>query len=168
MHGLRAVGPRRVRLQGAWVLSFVLRPAHSGSAAHLIDHVLPDVPIRQWVLSLPHATRYLIGFDKKLCREVRGIFVRAVLSLLKRRARDRGIPNGESGAVVVTQRALDARIGRPPDIHGVVLVIVDGTTDVIGDRPVRVEGRLRVSATYEDGFCVDIFQLESGRVSVIE
>ena len=61
------------------------------SAAHLCDHVLPEVPVRQWVLSLPHAIRYLIGFDKELCREVRGIFVRAVLSLLRRRARDRGI-----------------------------------------------------------------------------
>ena len=26
-------------------------------AAHLIDHVFPDVPVRQWVLSLPYALR---------------------------------------------------------------------------------------------------------------
>ncbi len=30
-------------------------------AAHLVDHVLPDVPIRQWVLSVPHHLRYLLA-----------------------------------------------------------------------------------------------------------
>ena len=28
------------------------------TAAHLMDRVFPEVPIRQWVLSLPHALRY--------------------------------------------------------------------------------------------------------------
>jgi hypothetical protein len=28
-------------------------------AAHLVDRVLPDVPIRQWVLSVPFQLRYL-------------------------------------------------------------------------------------------------------------
>jgi photosystem II stability/assembly factor-like uncharacterized protein len=27
-------------------------------AAHLVDRVIPDVPVRQWVLSLPWALRY--------------------------------------------------------------------------------------------------------------
>jgi hypothetical protein len=29
-------------------------------AAHLVDHVFPDVPVRQWVLSLPPKIRYLL------------------------------------------------------------------------------------------------------------
>ena len=28
------------------------------TAAHLVDRVLPQVPVRQWVLSLPFAARY--------------------------------------------------------------------------------------------------------------
>ena len=28
------------------------------TAAHLVDRVLPEVPMRQWVLSLPFALRY--------------------------------------------------------------------------------------------------------------
>lgn len=28
-------------------------------AAHLVDEVLPRVPVRQWVLSLPYRLRYL-------------------------------------------------------------------------------------------------------------
>jgi hypothetical protein len=27
----------------------------AGTAAHLVDRVIPDVPVRQWVLSPPHA-----------------------------------------------------------------------------------------------------------------
>ena len=31
-------------------------------AAHLVDHVLPPhVPVRQWVLSVPHRLRYRLG-----------------------------------------------------------------------------------------------------------
>jgi len=32
-------------------------------AAHLVDHVLADVPIRHWVLSLPYPLRYLLAWD---------------------------------------------------------------------------------------------------------
>jgi len=40
-------------------------------AAHLVDHVLPaDVPVRQWVLSVPHRLRYRLAYDHRLCRTV--------------------------------------------------------------------------------------------------
>ncbi len=35
-------------------------------AAHLVDRVIPDVPVRQWVLSLPWSLRYQLAFDAKL------------------------------------------------------------------------------------------------------
>jgi hypothetical protein len=48
-------------------------------AAHLVDHVLPpDVPVRQWVLSVPHRLRYRLAYDHRLCRTVLGVFVRAL------------------------------------------------------------------------------------------
>ena len=31
------------------------------TAAHLVEHVLPEQPIRQWVLSLPYLLRFLFG-----------------------------------------------------------------------------------------------------------
>ena len=31
-------------------------------AAHLVDHVFPRVPVRQWVLSLPHRLRYRLAW----------------------------------------------------------------------------------------------------------
>jgi hypothetical protein len=74
-------------------------------AAHLVDHVFPDVPVRQWVLTLPHRLRYLLAWDHALCRAVMAVFMRAVLGFLRRRARvEAGVADGRSGAVVIVQR----------------------------------------------------------------
>ena len=37
-------------------------------AAHLVDEVLPAVPARQWVLTLPYRLRYLLAWDHGLIR----------------------------------------------------------------------------------------------------
>ena len=48
-------------------------------AAHLVDGVLGDLPVRQWVLTLPFRLRYRLAYDHRLCRAVLGVFVRALL-----------------------------------------------------------------------------------------
>ena len=73
-------------------------------AAHLVDEVLPRVPVRQWVLSVPHRLRYLLAWNHKLCRAVLAVYVRAVLGLYRRRARRRGVKGAQGGAVTVIQR----------------------------------------------------------------
>jgi hypothetical protein len=73
-------------------------------AAHLVDHVLPAVPVRQWVLSLPYRLRYLLAWDHGLCRAVLAVYARALLGFERRRARRRSIANGRSGAVTAIQR----------------------------------------------------------------
>jgi hypothetical protein len=73
-------------------------------AAHLVDHVLPDVSIRQWVLSVPYRVRYVLAWNHDLCRAVVGVFVRAVVRFLRERARRTGLANGRSGAVAIIQR----------------------------------------------------------------
>jgi hypothetical protein len=35
-------------------------------AANLVDHVLPDVPIRQFVVTMPFPLRFPLAFDGKL------------------------------------------------------------------------------------------------------
>ena len=70
----------------------------------LVDHVLPDVPVRQWVLSLPYRLRYLLAWDHDLCRAVAGVLSHAVFRLLRERARDAGVEGGRSGGVIVIQR----------------------------------------------------------------
>jgi len=73
-------------------------------AAHLVDHVFPRVPVRQWVLSLPHRLRYRLAWDHALCRAVVGRTMRAILGFLRRRAREEGVMDGRSGAVMIVQR----------------------------------------------------------------
>ena len=91
------------------------------TAAHLVDHVLPPVPVRQWVLTLPFRLRYLVAFDAALHADVRRIFMRAVFRWLRALARRRRIADPQPGAVVIAQRSgtlhTDYRYAHP---HGVV------------------------------------------------
>jgi hypothetical protein len=63
----------------------------SERAAHLVDSVLPRVPVRQWVLTVPYGLRYRMAHDPALTTKVLNVFVRAVAGWLKRRARRLGI-----------------------------------------------------------------------------
>jgi hypothetical protein len=72
-------------------------------AAHLVDGVFGDLPVRQWVLTLPHRLRYALAYDHRLCRAVLAVFVRAVLGFERRRAREQGVA-GRPGAVTAIQR----------------------------------------------------------------
>ncbi len=57
------------------------------TAAHLVDRVLPDVPIRQWVLSVPKPLRLALAMDASLCRDVTRAHLRAVSASYVRRAK---------------------------------------------------------------------------------
>lgn len=74
------------------------------SAAHLVDHVLPWTPVRQWVLSFPWALRYLLARRPALCRAVRRVFLRAVFGFYRDRAARVGARDGRTGAVNRIQR----------------------------------------------------------------
>jgi hypothetical protein len=50
------------------------------TAAHLVDRVLPDVPYRQWVLSLPRQLRFLLAYRPQLVRPALRIFLRSVFA----------------------------------------------------------------------------------------
>ena len=79
----------------------------SDTAAHLVDRVLPEVPFRQWVLTLPYALRYRCAYDAALTSEVLRAFLRALFAELRRRARRQwNLPGGRCGAVTFIQRAL--------------------------------------------------------------
>ena len=76
------------------------------TAAWLVDRVLPEVPVRQWVLTLPFALRYRLAFDAELTAAVLREFLRAVFAALRRRAhRECGVPRGQCGAVVFVQKS---------------------------------------------------------------
>jgi hypothetical protein len=46
------------------------------TAARLVDEVLPDVPVRQFVLSLPFEIRYRVAWDGKLICGILAVFLR--------------------------------------------------------------------------------------------
>jgi len=48
--------------------------------AYLVDEVLPRVPVRQWVLTLPYRLRYRLAWDHALCRAVLGVYARVLLA----------------------------------------------------------------------------------------
>jgi hypothetical protein len=99
-------------------------------AAHLVDDVFPVVPVRQWVLSLPHRLRCVLAWDHGLRRAVSGVFVRAVLGHLRRRVRETGAPGGRGGAVAIIQR-FGAALNLNVHVHALVLdgaYVEDGRT----------------------------------------
>src|SRR5690606_24648730 len=73
------------------------------TAALLIDEVLPRQPIRQWVLSLPIALRYLLATRPEVVTQVLGIVYRAISGHLIRKA---GLTRASAvtGAVTLIQR----------------------------------------------------------------
>jgi hypothetical protein len=75
----------------------------SESAALLVDEVLPPVPIRQWVLSVPFALRYLFARDPKAMSAALLIAYRTIAGFQIRKAGLRR-RQGECGAVTLIQR----------------------------------------------------------------
>ena len=107
-------------------------------AAHLVDHVVPDVPVRQFVLTLPPAVRMLCAFRPDALSLTIGAFMRAVFAFQRRRARHAGLATdgGRCGAVTVVQRygsACELNV----HLHSIVLdgVYVDESDGRPGFRP---------------------------------
>jgi len=68
----------------------------SQTAAHLVDHVIPQVPVRQWVLSLPIPLRLLLAAQPELVlldELMAGLNQTEIIEAmdLVRKIRDRGV-----------------------------------------------------------------------------
>ena len=78
------------------------------TALHLVERVLPEVPLRQWVCSLPWRLRYLCGYGRELCAAIIGAFVTEVMASLRRRAKRHlgltTVADAHTGAVTFVQR----------------------------------------------------------------
>lgn len=72
------------------------------SAALLVDEVLPHQPMRQWVLSVPFAIRFLFASSPAVMGRVLGIVYRTIATHLVNKA---GLTaTAETGAVTLIQR----------------------------------------------------------------
>ena len=93
------------------------------TAHHLVERVLPDVPIRQYVLSPPSEMVGLLAARGEALSAVSRIFIEAIFAGIRARA-------GEAlhcGAVVFVQRFTKA-LGTYPHLH--VLVLDGGYTEL--------------------------------------
>ena len=74
------------------------------TAAHLRDRVLPDVPVRQFVMTMPKRLRFVLAWRPKLISLALNLFLRALFSWQRRCAKRQGVPSPQCGAVTCIQR----------------------------------------------------------------
>jgi hypothetical protein len=85
------------------------------TAAYLADSVLIDVPVRQWVLTLPMWLRRAVARDSRLCARILKIFTGQLARHLKSVSRS----DGHFGSVTVIQR-FGGALNLNPHFHTLV------------------------------------------------
>lgn len=91
------------------------------TAARLVDNVFPtNVPVRQWVLSLPIEIRYRLAYDGKLLSDVLAVFLRAVRGWYYKKAKEAGYKDVRCGSVTHAQR-FGSALNINPHAHSLVL-----------------------------------------------
>jgi hypothetical protein len=77
-------------------------------AVHLEQRVLPAVPIRHWICSLPWGLRALLGYDRVLAARVARAFAGELERSLKRKGKAalglRAVGDAHAGLVLAVQR----------------------------------------------------------------
>ena len=101
-------------------------------AAHLTDHVLPHLPVRQWVLSLPKRLRPFLHHNPDIAGAVLRIFLRAIRTTL-RHASPGAPADAQLGAVSFLHRFGSSL---NPHLH-FHLVVLDGVFSQVDDGEAR-------------------------------
>ncbi|MBK6534624.1 MAG: transposase [Deltaproteobacteria bacterium] len=95
----------------------------SETAAELVTRVVPEVPVRQWVLSLPWALRLPVARDSALLTKVARIFFEAIREHLRAKVGGHGPGERvEVGAVTFVQR-FGGALNLNPHLH---VLVADG------------------------------------------
>jgi hypothetical protein len=135
------------------------------TAAHLVDHVIPWVPMRQWVLTVPKRIRYFILRNPRLFSGVLRVFMHALNTALRRHSP--GAPsNSRFGAVAFLHRA-GSSLNEHPHLHSSVTdgvfapdekgqAVFFPATDLTTDTISSLHQKLRMLAwEHEGGFSLD-------------
>jgi hypothetical protein len=155
----------------------------SDTAVHLVNDVLPAVPIRHWICTLPWGLRALLGYDRVLCSEVVRAFMGELTRSLRRRAKRvfglASVAHAHTGAVAAVHRtdsairlnvhahvlALDGVYVRdgadgPLTFHALPTPTAAEVADVARRCATRIEGLLRKHGRSLDPELVDDQPLE--------
>jgi ribosomal protein S27E len=92
------------------------------TATHLVERVLPDVALRQWVVTAPVELRVLLLADDAFMTDFIGIVTRTIFRHLRAKAAALDLRAVQCGAVTFIQR-FSSNIGLFPHLH---LVALDG------------------------------------------
>ncbi len=76
----------------------------ANTASAIVDRMLPDVPVRQYVLTLPYELRRLAAFKADVLTAIGRIAVDAIFASYRARASRHGVEDGQCGAVNFVQR----------------------------------------------------------------
>lgn len=83
------------------------------TAAHLIDHVIPPVPMRQWVISVPKRLRWFLGFRPEAVSALTNIFMSEVERFVCEAAGVKPTPSPVTSAVSGSGQAAHRSQPRP-------------------------------------------------------
>ena len=105
------------------------------TAVHLADHVMPPVPVRQWVISVPKRLRWALTDRPQAMTALSRIFLDEIERLLCDAA---GVAGGSAAAgqarpqlgAVSFQHRFGAAINRHADLHACV---TDGVFERVAD-----------------------------------
>ena len=112
-------------------------------AAHVTDHVLPHLPVRQWVLSVPKRLRPFLHHNPEIAGAVLRIFVRAIRTMLCRASP--GAPrDARLGALTFLHR-FGSSLNRHFHYH---LVVLDGVFSGADDGRAQFHAASRLTTAH--------------------
>jgi ribosomal protein S27E len=101
------------------------------SAAHLVDHVLPEAPVRQWVLTFPFPLRFLFANNPQALTAVLAVAQRAISTFVIRHSGLTVASGARTGAVTLIQR-FGSALNLNVHLH---MLFLDGAYTFSGNRP---------------------------------
>jgi hypothetical protein len=101
------------------------------SAAHLVDHVFPEAPVRQWVLTFPFPLRFLFANDPSALSAVLTVVHRAIATFVVRHSGFTVSSGARTGAVTLIQR-FGSALNLNVHLH---MLFLDGAYNFSGSRP---------------------------------
>lgn len=91
---------------------------------HLVDNVLPAVPLRQWVCTLPWNLRARVGYDREACALFVSTFAKALSRRMRWRAKKElglsSLNKAHVGMLTFVQRS-DSALRLNPHLHTLML-----------------------------------------------
>ena len=101
------------------------------TSAHLVDHVIPNVPVRQWVLSFPWPLRLLFASRPDALSRCLAAITRAIETGLIQQAGLTRASRARTGVVTLIQR-FGSALNLNVHLH---MIILDGVYTMERNRP---------------------------------